>query len=199
VLVVIPLLVAYFLWVHRQYRGVADQLRMPLDAAAGFATPPETEFHNRVIVLVGSIDRRILPAIRYARSISGGTFDAVFVDATGDRSTEMRERWDELGFCVPLTVIESPFREIIEPIRRYIHEIPRPTGDSVITVLIPQFVPTDWADYGGVYVYRAGLRHFIKRALFSERNVIVADVPYYLDPDGPGSSEGTVNATDAGV
>lgn len=137
-----------------------------------------------MIVLVGTIDRRILPALRYARSIGAGSIEAVFVDSTGDKAEDMRARWDELGYGLPLTVIESPYREIIEPVRRYIHEIPRPSETSVITVLIPQFVPEDWADYGGVYVYRAGLRHWIKRALFSERNVIVADVPYYLRPEG---------------
>ena len=81
--------------------------------------------------------------------------------------------------------------EIIEPISAYVHAISRPTDSSVITVLIPQFVPEDWSDYGGVYVYRAGLRHWIKRALFSERNVIVADVPYYLRPEGraPGGGQ----------
>jgi hypothetical protein len=65
----------------------------------------------------------------------------------------------------------------------------------MITVIIPQFVPEDWADLGGAYVYRAGLRHWIKRALFLEPNVIVADVPYHLRPEDHASHESPADAS----
>ena len=187
VLVLVPVLVAYFLWVHRQYATVTEHMRMPLDARAKLDCRSEKQLHNHVVVLVGSVDRRIVRSIQYARSIGAESIEAVFIDATGDKAEDVRRAWDELDCGLPLTVIESPFREIVEPIRTYIHSIQGPDDDHVTTVVIPQFVSEERADYGGVYVYRAGLRFWIKRALFSERNVIVVDVPYHLKPGSPES------------
>ena len=187
VLVLVPVLVAYFLWVHRQYSTVTEHMRMPLDARAKLDCRSEKQLHNHVVVLVGSVDRRIVRSIQYARSIAAESIEAVFVDATGDKAEDVRRAWDELDCGLPLTVIESPYREIVEPIRTYIHSIRGPDDDHVTTVVIPQFVSEERADYGGVYVYRAGLRFWIKRALFSERNVIVVDVPYHLKPGSPES------------
>lgn len=188
VLVIIPVLVGYFLWVHRQYRTVSEQLQLGLDPGESLVWDPAGRLYNHVVVLVGTIDRRILPALRYALSMGADAVDAVFVDSTGDRGEHMKKEWERLACSVPLTVLESPFREIIEPIRTYIRSLPRPAEESVVTVLIPQFVPRGLSDYGGVYVYRAGLRHWIKRGLFAEPNVIVADVPYYLK-EGPAEIE----------
>lgn len=183
VLVVMPVLVGYFMWVRSEYRKVEKRLGLVLetDDAAEWRTdtPP-----NRVIVLVGTIDRRIVPALRYARSIGTGGVEGLFIDSTGEQAGPMRERWDACDFGLPLVVVESPFRQIVDPIRRYIRSIPR-EADEMITVCLPQFVPQEVTDYSGVYVYRAGLRYRIKRALLSEPNVVVTDVPYSLRRERP--------------
>lgn len=189
VLVLVPLLVLYFLWVHRQYVRIAEQLRIPPDAHTMVDCGSARKLHNHAVVLVGSIDRRIVRAVQYAQSIGADRIDAVFVDATSEGADKARAAWDDLGCDIPLTILDSPYREIVEPICAHIREIPRPSDDYVITIVIPQFVPQDWGDLGGVYVYRAGLRHLIKRALFFERNVIVVDVPYYLRPEARDADE----------
>jgi len=64
----------------------------------------------------------------------------------------------------------------------------------VITVVIPQFVPEDWAaDYGGLYVYRPICGSGSSARCFFEPNVVVTDVPYHLRPSDrvPAENAGT--------
>ena len=179
VVVLIPMLMLYFLWVHRRYVLVTERLRMPEDARVKLNWQSAKRLHNHVVVLVASIDRRIVRALQYARSIKAESIEAIFVDVTGDKAEQMRAEWAECDFGVRLTVIESPYREIIEPIHEYIRSIPRPTDDHVITVIVPEFVPEDWADN----MLHDQTSFWIKRTLFFEPNVIVADVPYNLRAD----------------
>ncbi len=184
VLVVIPILVLNFLWIKRQYDGVADRLRMPRDAQLKLNWQSAKRLHNHVVVLVASIDRRIVRALQYARSLKADSIEAIFVDVTSDKAEEMRRMWDECDFGVRLTVIDSPYREIIEPIRKYIHDLPRPTEDHVVTVILPEFVPEDLVDN----ILHDQTSFWIKRVLFFEPGVIVTDVPYHLARDEGGST-----------
>ena len=185
VILLIPFLVANFVFIHRRYVLVSERLRMPRDAQVKLNWQSAKRLHNHVVVLVASIDRRIVRALQYARSIKADSIEAIFVDVTGDKAEQMRDEWNQCDFGVRLTIIESPYREIIEPIRQYIHSIPRPNEDYVITVIVPEFVPEDWADN----LLHDQTSFWIKRTLFFEPNVIVADVPYNLRRDGSWSAQ----------
>ncbi len=179
VLVVIPLLVLCFVSIHRQYERVADRLRMPRDALRKLNWQSAKRLHNHVVVLVASIDRRIVRALQYARSLKADSVEAIFIDVAGDKGEEMLRDWTEADLGVRLTVIPSPYREIIEPIRQYVRGIPRPTEDHVVTVILPEFVPEDAVDN----ILHDQTSFWIKRVLFFEPNVIVTDVPYHLRPE----------------
>ena len=62
--VVIPILVGVMLFIHRQYRASAEQLRGPDDAVI---PPPHRE--ERVIVPVPGINRAVVQAVNVGRSI----------------------------------------------------------------------------------------------------------------------------------
>lgn len=179
VLVIIPILVSQFLWIHRQYATVADRLRMPREALLKLNWQSAKRLHNHVVVLVASIDRRLVRALQYARALKADSMEAIFVDVTGDKAEEMQRAWSDADLGVRLTIIPSPYRELIEPIRRYVRSIPRPTEDHVITVIVPEFVPEDAVDN----ILHDQTSFWIKRVLFFEPNVIVADVPYHLRPE----------------
>ncbi len=179
VLVIIPFLVSQFLWIHRQYASVADRLRMPREALLKLNWQSAKRLHNHVVVLVASIDRRLVRALQYARALKADSMEAIFVDVTGDRAEEMQRAWNDADLGVRLTIIPSPYRELIDPIRRYVRSIPRPSEDHVITVIVPEFVPEDAVDN----ILHDQTSFWIKRVLFFEPNVIVADVPYHLRPE----------------
>ncbi|MCE5191579.1 MAG: APC family permease [Actinomycetia bacterium] len=186
VLLLAPILVMYFKWVKTHYDDADRRLALEeqeRDETADWL--PETHFCNRVILLVSGIDRRIVRAVRYAHTIQADYVEAVFVDVTGDKADFMRAEWERARIDIPLTIIDSPYREIISPILRYIRSIPHEVEDSVITVIVPEFVPEGWADN----ILHDQTSFWLKRTLFSEPGVIVTDVPYHLRPKTVPSSE----------
>ncbi len=186
VLLLAPVLVLYFKWIKRHYDHVDVRLALSekeRDETADWL--PEHHMRNKVVVLVPGVDRRIVRAIRYAHTLKAESVEAVFVDFTGDRAEQMRAEWERSHIDIPLTVIESPYREIIGPIVNYVRAIPRTPLDDIITVIVPEFVPEGWVDN----MLHDQTSFWLKRALFAEHGVVVADVPYRLAPDTTGSSE----------
>lgn len=187
VLILIPVIIAYFLWVRRRYDFVREELRLRPEDLTDLNWQSYNRMHNHVVVLVKEIDRRIIRAIQYAKSLRADRLEALYVDISGD-AAEMRAKWDDADFGVKLTVIESPYREIVAPIIDYVRAVPRPTSDHVVTVVMPEYVPDNLAD---------NLLHdqtslFLKTSLFTLPGVIVTDVPYRVEepkPDVPARAD----------
>jgi len=177
VLLIIPVLVAYFEWVKHAYVRAAARVALPPEEELEFSYRSHNEMHNHVVLLFSVIDRRLVRAVQYARSIKADVIEGLFVDVTGTKGADVRAEWDRLEVGYKLTVIDSPYREIIEPIRDYVCSIPRPTHDHVVTVILPEFVPETRAEY----MLHDQTSYWIKQALFELPGVILADVPYHTE------------------
>ncbi|HEY5506992.1 MAG TPA: APC family permease, partial [Coriobacteriia bacterium] len=177
VLLLIPILVAYFEWVKRAYVRAADRVALPADEELDFSPRSHNPMHNHVVLLFSAIDRRLVRAVQYARTIEADVIEGLFVDVTGEQGDAVRAEWERLEIGYKLTIIESPYREIIDPIRDYICSIPRPTHDHVVTVIMPEFVPETRAEY----LLHDQTSFWIKSALFELPGVILADVPYHTE------------------
>ncbi len=76
----------------------------------------------------------------------------------------------------------SPYRSVIRPIIKYLDDLRDTTSaDTVITVVIPEFVPVKWWHH----LLHNQTAFFLKFALLfrrreSRRYKVLADVPYYL-------------------
>ncbi len=176
VLILIPTIVAYLLWVNRQYRRVSTALAIRPDDLTDLNYRSYNRMHNHVIVLVSGIDRRLVRAMLYAKSLRADSLEALYVDISG-RGPALAEEWTEAGFGVRLTIIDSPYREIIGPIMDHVRAIPRPTRDHVVTVIMPEYVPENIPD--NILHDQMGL--ILKTQLFAEPGLIVTDVPYNLE------------------
>jgi hypothetical protein len=176
--------VAYFLWVRRQYDRVRRELAIRPDEFADLDWQSYNRMHNHVIVLVKDIDRRLIRALRYAKSLQADKLEAVYIDISGNRA-EFEKRWERAGFGVRLTVVESPYREIIAPILDFIRAVPRPTNDHVVTVVLPEYAPENVGDA----LLHDQTSFILKQQLFGEPGVIMTDVPYHIDePCTPGGA-----------
>jgi len=175
VLILIPAIVAGFMWIRRQYDRVRRELAIKQDELTDLDWQSYNRMHNHVIVLVKDIDRRLVRALQYAKSLRADKLEAVCVDISG-KAEEFRSEWDKAGFGVRLTVIDSPYREIVGPIMDYIRAIPRPTGDHVVTVILPEYAPEHPADA----VLHDQVSFWLKQQLFGEPGVILTDVPYHI-------------------
>lgn len=176
VLILIPSIVFYFLWVRRQYDRVRRELAIRPDEFASLDWQSYNRMHNHVLVLVKDIDRRLVRALRYAKSLEADKVEAVYIDIDGS-GREFQQRWERADFGIRLVCISSPYREILGPIMDYVRSIPRPTLDHVVTVVLPEYAPENVGDA----MLHDQTSFFLKQQLFGEPGVILTDVPYRID------------------
>ncbi|HEU5286821.1 MAG TPA: hypothetical protein VFV20_00315, partial [Candidatus Limnocylindria bacterium] len=117
-------------------------------------------------------------AVAFARSISP-TVKAVHIATTAESADEFRDRWRRWSSDIPLDVIESPYRSLLQPLLRYIERIDE-RDDRPITVVLAEFVPRNWWEW--ILHSQTALR--LKLALLFRPNTIVIDVPYHFADTG---------------
>lgn len=189
VIVLIVLLVLMFRRIHTHYIDVAQQLKL-----ADY-TPPTAPLTNTVLVLVPALHRGVMPALEYARSLSTDC-RAVHICTDPDRMPMVRERWEHWGHDVPLVILNSPYRSLIAPIMQYLDAVQHERRNHTVTVVVPEFVPSKW--WHALLHGQSGLR--LKLALLSRRDVIVANVRYYLHtPDSLSASDALLEDEDGNL
>lgn len=171
VLLMIPIMVLTFKAIHHHYLRVAEQLSL-----STAIKPPDLRRHT-AIVLVSGIHKGVLPALQYARSIAPDNVTAVCVNLDPEQTERLRARWGEWGCGVPLVILESPFRSLLTPLRRYIAEVQSHYKDGVVTVILPEFVPARWWEH----LLHNQTGWLIKTALMYQRGTVITSVPYHLE------------------
>ena len=175
VLVVMPVLVGMLYAINRHYRTVHDALTLDRpDEPIPVLKPPV------VIIPVARLDRATLQAVAFARSISP-TVRAVHIASTAESAEEFARRWRRWTTEVPLDVIESPYRSLLQPLLRYIERIDE-RDDRPITVVLAEFVPRNWWEF--ILHSQTALR--LKLSLLFRPNTIVIDIPYHTEDTGHG-------------
>ena len=84
--------------------------------------------------------------------------------------------WEALAPDIPLVILESPYRSLVEPILEYIDEAIGEDPNRMLTVIVPQAVAKHW--YQGLLHNNAALP--LKLALGSRKNVVITNVRYFL-------------------
>jgi hypothetical protein len=140
-----------------------------------------------VLVLVGGVHRGIVPALRYARSLTPD-FRALYVEIEPERTPKMEADWKRLFPAVPLVVLPSPYRSLVEPIMEYIDETKGEGPDAMATVIIPEYFSDEWWDM--LLHNTAG--PLLKLALLSRDDVAVINVRYHIDTER--AVKGTLSA-----
>ncbi len=170
VVIVVLILVAVFLGISRHYEFVRKSLSI---ATGTDELPPMV---NTVLLLVPSLHRGILPALNYARGI-GADCRAIHIEIDAGEVQRLMREWEaHVGEDIPLVILPSPYRSIIGPLLAYLDEVQRERENHVVTVVVPEFVPTKWWH---------GLLHnangpLVKLYLSRRPNVVVVNVRYFL-------------------
>ncbi len=170
VVLVIPLLVAAFVVMHRHYEDVAGDLSLE-----GFEGPPQ--FRHTVLVLIGDVHRGVVRAVQYAKTLAPeATVRAVYVETDPANTRRIEEKWARWGLGVPLVVLTSPYRSLLRPFLDYLDQIQGRGDDQMVTIVLPEFLPRKWWQH---FLHNQTAL-LIKGALLFRRNTVVADVPYLL-------------------
>ncbi|WP_411870771.1 APC family permease [Vulcanococcus limneticus] len=177
VVVAIPLLVTLFLTIHRHYRSVARRLRLAADVKLTLPPAP-SEGGAPVVVLVGQLHRGSFEAVRYARTIAGELV-AVHVDLGLGKAEAFREQWQRQLPEIPLVVLESPYRSLIDPVLDFVQRFEvdhRKNRDKFCTVVLPVFVTRHrWEN-----LLHNQSTIALRRALRAQGTRVVATVGFYL-------------------
>jgi len=170
VLVLIPILVLLFRAIHQHYVTVARQLSLEKTARV---VPVQ---RNTAIVLVSGVHRGVIPALEFAKSIATDNTMAVYVNLDDEQTEKVRVKWSQWGSGVPLIVLESPYRSLIGPIMRYIDQVDQLYDDDVLSVILPEFIPSKWWQH----LLHNQTALAIKAALLFRKGIVVISVPYHL-------------------
>jgi amino acid transporter len=168
VVFLIPLLVLGFRAIHRHYDTVAEELSLE-------HLVEEPPVNNTVLVLVGDLHMGVVKALRYAQSLSPSP-KAVYVELDPSATARLEERWSKGGCGVPLVVLASPYRSMLRPLLDYVGRIRERDTNSVVTIVIPEFVPRRWWQH----LLHNQTALLVKGALLFRRGVVVVDVPFHL-------------------
>ncbi len=167
-----PLLFLAMKSVARHYRTLSAELEPP---PLGVALPGRIH----AVVLVSNLLSPTLRALAFAQATQPATLRAVTV--ADDREPALAREWRERGVPAPLVVIESPYRETVRPLLRYLHQLRRENPGDVISIIIPEYVVTHWWQH--LLHNQTALR--LKGRLLFEPSVTVTSVPWAIrDGDG---------------
>jgi hypothetical protein len=117
-----------------------------------------------------------LRALAFAQATKPDTLRAVTVSSEADKDDSLERQWQERGVPVPLVVVESPYRETVRPIRRYVRKLRRENPGDVISIVVPEYVVEHWWQY--LLHNQTALR--LKGRLRFEPAVTVTSVPWVL-------------------
>ncbi|MCX7799736.1 MAG: APC family permease [Fimbriimonadales bacterium] len=127
------------------------------------------------LLLVPRLHKGTLKAIAYSQSLTDDC-RALHVTLDPTSAEEIKREWDRLGVDMPLVILESPYRSLIEPVLEYIDQAIEDDPEAMITVIVPQGVPPKWYQA----LLHSNVAALLKLALGSRRNVVITNVRYFL-------------------
>jgi amino acid transporter len=156
--------------IRRHYDSVARELVVAEDEDV--MLPARTH----VVVLVSKIHKPTMRAIAYARAMRPSTLEAITVNVDTEETRALQAEWDRRAIPVPLKVLDSPFREVTDPVIEYVRALRSGSPRDLVTVLIPEYVVGHWWEH--LLHNQSALR--LKTRLLFTPGVMVTSVPWQL-------------------
>jgi amino acid transporter len=160
---------ALMLAIRKHYTRVARELE-PTEER------PVLPSRNHAVVLVSKVHLPTLRAVAYAQATRPDTLTAVTVNVDDKDTRAIQDEWERRQIPVPLTVVDSPYREITRPIIDFVKGMRRGSPRDVVTVFVPEYVVGRW--WENLLHNQSALR--IKSRLLFEPGVMVTSVPWQL-------------------
>jgi amino acid transporter len=168
VLIIVPVIVVAMVLIGREYAASEEELFVRPESQI---TAPTRR--QRVVVPLSDMRRDAIQAIKFGLTMSD---DVVAVHVTDDleRAEALRRRFSRQVPGVELLIVESPYRELVQPLIRYLEMLAARDADTVTIVLVPERVIHHWWER---LLYNQNA-HRIRDALTGYPGILVADVPF---------------------
>lgn len=170
VFVIMPILFMLMLGINRYYRDVNKEIEVD----------PVTTFGSKgdyAIVLVGRMQKPVLKALDYAIAARHATLEAVHISIDDAATRQLEQEWVDQNIAVPLRVIDSPYRDIAEPLCTYIKQHRAEFGSEVVTIYTPVYIVGHWWE-NLLHNHKA---RRLRNRLMLLHGVTIALVPWLLD------------------
>lgn len=171
VCIAMPILFLMMKAIRRHYDNVAAELELTEEYDESMLPA-----RNHAIVLVSKIHKPTMRALAYARATRPSTLEAITVGVEGKEARALQEEWERRGIQVPLKMLDSPYREITQPILDYVKSLRRRSPRDVVTVFIPEYVVGHWWEH--LLHNQSAFR--LKARLLFKPGVMVTSVPWQL-------------------
>ncbi len=173
VLVLIPLIIWLLYQIHGHYSRARTELEISTDEARRTIVTQGRGLP--AIVPVSQLDRAALQAITYAGELWPDVA-VVHVSDDPDEAEEFQASWDRTGLTFPLTILESPYRELVGPLVNFIEQQREAQPNGTMTVVLPESVPA--------HLYEVPLHNQtswrLRTALRSHPGIVIVSIPYHL-------------------
>ena len=94
-----------------------------------------------------------------------------------ETTAKLQEKWKQWGSGIPLVVLPSPYRSLVRPLMNYIDELDKHYDDDVLTIILPEFIPSKWWQH----LLHNQTALLIKATLLFTKGRVVTSVPYHLE------------------
>ncbi len=131
VVVLIPILVMIFFRIHRHYKEVARSLSMQS------VTPLDAEPRNvQTLVLIDDVHAETVRMVNFAKSLRHD-WKALHIGTNPEKAEKVRQKWVErFGNQGELVIVESPFRQLAEPLAEYLDKVREDHPETFIHIVI---------------------------------------------------------------
>jgi len=170
VILAMPLIFLLMKSINRHYSNVASQLVPDSDVRL---LPSKVH----AIVLVSKVHKPTLRALAFARATRPDVLTALTVNVDDTETRGLQTDWERYDIPVPLTVLESPYREITRPVVDYVKAIRRDSPRELVVVFVPQYVVGHW--WENVLHNQSALR--LRARLQFQPGVMITTVPWQLE------------------
>jgi amino acid transporter len=170
VIAAMPLIFLLMRSINRHYSNVARQLVPDSDVRL-----KPSKVH--AVVLVSKVHKPTLRALAFARATRPDVLTALTVNVDDADTRALQEDWERYDIPVPLTVVESPFREITRPVLDFVRDIRRSSPRELVVVFVPQYVVGHW--WENLLHNQSALR--LRTRLQFQPGVMITSVPWQLE------------------
>jgi hypothetical protein len=180
VVIAMPVVYLGMLAIRRHYK-LTDIQQEPL--AKGVSLPSRVH----AVVLVSRLNQPALQALAYARATRPATLTAVHVCTPRSQLDNLSEEWARREIPVPLTLLDSPYRDITRPVIEYVSRLRAENPRELVAVFLPEYVVSHW--WEALLHNQSALR--LKARLLFQPRVMMVSVPWQLSVgEQSGSTDG---------
>jgi len=170
IILLIPMIIPLFLFIHKHYNRVAEQLRL-----LSMQSPPPQTIEHSILMPIDDVNYASLRAMSFARTICKD-ITALHIATDAARAEKIQQKMQTYAPDIKLVIIESPLRAFMRPRLTYVDMHHRQHPHGFVTIVLPEFITAHWWER---FLHNPTAEH-LTQAFKRHPNIAVVNVPYLL-------------------